>query len=241
MKKIIAFISALAVTLACGLSAPTEPLVGNIAVTPMPLIKGGSAIFNFTISNPNDSPLENYRLILGYSLENESSIIQVTEQTINIEAKGTFEQSIPWTVDFEAQPNSKYVARLLVLTDSGSTALETSTPLEFTQISVNLNINQSQLKQGDQAFVTVQVNNPSGINLEGYMLSIGYGAENDPSMFLITQDIPLTLSAGGTFSQEIPWLVDYIPTSGNYEVRAVILQSSIQIATIEIPITLTTP
>ena len=36
-------------------------------------------------------------------------------------------------------------------------------------------------------------------------------------------ELPLSLGAGETFSQEIAWTVDYIPSSGSYEVRAVLL------------------
>lgn len=241
MKKIFMLIALLLPMLACGMFASPEPLQGSLAVAPAPIIKGSSVEFQVKISNPNDAPVENYRLIVGYSLEGDSDITQVADQPLNIEANATFEQSIPWVVDLEAQPNTKYIARLLVLTDSGSTALEASTPLEVAQLSISINIDQAQLTQGNQAVISVQVNNPSAVNIEGYMLSVGYGAENDASMVMITQAIPLTLSAGGNFSQEIPWTVDYVPASGNYEVRALITQSNVQIATAETPVTITLP
>lgn len=77
--------------------------------------------------------------------------------------------------------------------------------------------------------------------MQGYTLSVGYGAAGDSSSYMI-QDLPINLKAGETFSQDITWKLDYVPSSGNYEIRAaLIMPGSVFVTQSALPITLTAP
>jgi hypothetical protein len=63
----------------------------------------------------------------------------------------------------------------------------------------------------------------------------------DSSSYLI-QDLPINLKAGETFNQDITWVLDYVPASGNYEVRAaLIMPGSVFVTQSVTPVTLTAP
>jgi hypothetical protein len=130
---------------------------------------------------------------------------------------------------------------MILLSDENVELAQVSSAVEFVAPQVTVMVNPGQFSQNDQALIQVQVNNTADVPMQDYTLSIGYGEENDISMILI-QEIPINLQAGETYAQEIPWLVDYIPTSGNYEIRAVLLMpGSIFAAQADTPIVLTAP
>lgn len=242
MKNITLLAVMLAITFACALGAPPIPPEATISIAPSPLVQGAQSTLTVHINNPGTKPLENYRLIVGYSQENDVSIVNISEVPLTVEAGGVFEQIVPWHVDFQPVPGAKYLLRLLVLTTEGEQVLETSAPLEFAQIVVAVSVNPTQLIQNGQALINVQVTNPSGVKLEGYTLMVGYNVENDPSIMPIQDNIPLTLDAGQTYTQDIPWTVDYIPASGNYEVKAILLApGNTQVALATTPVMLTMP
>lgn len=242
MKKIISLLVLIIINVACALGTPSAPPEVTISITPSLLIQDAQTSIKVSIKNPNNDALENYRLIVGYSQENDASIVNIKELPLTVEAGGTFEQTIPWRVDFQPVPNAKYLLRLLILTADGEQVLETSFPLEFTQIAVSVSVTPTQLNLNDQAIIKVEVNNPSGVKLEGYTLMVVYNVENDTSMLPVQDIIPISLDAGQSFTQDISWTVDYIPANGAYEVQAILLApGNIQVALAKTPITLSIP
>jgi len=221
------------------LPPPPPELSANISSSP--LLQGSQAIIHVKVTNPSKDEWQNYKLLVGYAQENDPSMTQIAELPLSLAAGQTFEQDVTWLANFQPIEGAKYQIRLALVSADNTSLGETSISVEFTQPTVSISINPTQLTQGAQAVINVQVNNPSGVEMQGYTLSIGYGAVGDQSSYMI-QDLPINLKAGETFGQDITWTVDYVPTSGNYEVRAaLIMPGSVFVTQAVAPITLTAP
>jgi hypothetical protein len=223
-----------------GCTPPAPPEL-SVNVASSPLLQGSQATIHVRVTNPSKDDWQNYKLLLGYAAENDPSMVQILEVPLSLAAGQTFEQDVPWLANFQPGESLKYQVRLALVSEESAPLAETSTPIEFVQPTVSVNINPAQLTQGVQAVISLQVANPSGVEMQGYTLNVGYGAEGDSSSYVI-QDLPINLKAGETFSQDITWTVDYIPSSGNYEVRAaLIMPGSVLVTQSAVPITLTAP
>ena len=206
-----------------------------------PLLQGSQATVHIKVINPSKDDWQNYKLLIGYSSENDPSMVQISELPLSLAAGKTFEQDVLWLANFQPAEGLKYQVRLALVSADGAPLGDTSTSVEFTKPTVSVAINPAQLAQGVQAVIKLQVSNPSGVEMQGYKLSVGYGLQTDPSNYMI-QDLPINLKAGETFTQDITWVVDYVPSSGNYEVRAsLIMPGSIFVTQSVSPITLTAP
>ena len=193
-----------------------------VSVSPSSLMQGAQATVHVRAENPGNDDLETCDLILGYATENDPSVIMITDLPLSLPAGGIFEQDVPWTIDFQPDADASYQVQLMLLTSDGTSLAEISVPVEIVQPVVTISVNPVELSQGSQAAVSVQVTNPSGADMEGITLMVGYGAEGGTSIYPI-QEIPLSIPAGETFSQDIPWTVDYVPSGGSYEVSATLL------------------
>ena len=111
----------------------------------------------------------------------------------------------------------------------------------FLEPTISVEINPDRLAWGDQTTIRVEAVTPGESDLDGLTLVILYGAENDPGGVVI-HERPLSLGAGETTSQEIAWTVDYIPSSGSYEVRAaLLLPDNVQLTLAVAPVELLSP
>lgn len=220
---------------------PPPPPELSVSVLSAPLLQGSQATVHVKVTNPSKDNWQNYKLLVGYAQENDPSMTQIAELPLSLAAGQTFEQDVAWLADFEPAEGAKYQVRLVLISAESSPLGETSAVVEFTQPTVSVSVNPTQLTKGTQALISLQVNNPSGVEMQGYTLSVGYGLVGDSSSYLI-QDLPINLKAGETFSQDITWVLDYVPASGNYEVRAaLIMPGSVFLTQSVTPITLTAP
>jgi hypothetical protein len=204
-------------------------------------LQGSQATIHAKVTNPSKDDWKNYKLLVGYAPENDPNMIQISEIPLSLAAGQTFEQDVTWLANFQPAEGVKYQVRLALVSAENSHLGETLAVVEFTQPTVSVSVNPTQLTQGTQATISLQVNNPSGVEMQGYTLSVGYGVVGDSSSYLI-QDLPINLKAGETFSQDITWVLDYVPASGNYEVRAaIIMPGSVFVTQSVTPVTLTAP
>lgn len=241
MKKHIALLSAVLLVIVLAGCTPPPPPELSVSVAASALLQNSQTTVHVRVTNPGKKDWENYKLLVGYAPENDPNMIQISELPLSLAGGQTFEQDIPWLANFQPAEGLKYQVRLALVSAENSPLGETSTSLEFVKPTVTVAINPTQLTQGTQAVINVQVSNPSGVEMQGYTVSIGYGAENDPSSIMI-QDLPINLKAGETFAQDISWLVDYVPASGNYEVRAaLIMPGALFLTQSAVPVTLTAP
>ncbi len=201
---------------------PPPPPELSISISSSPLLQGSQATIHVKVTNPGKDDWQNYKLLIGYAPENDPSMVQISELPLSLAAGQTLEQDITWLVNFQPAEGAKYQVHLALVSAENAPLGETSAVVEFAQPTVSVSVNPTQLTQGTQAVIRLQVNNPSGVEMQGYTLSVGYGAEGDASSYSI-QDLPINLKAGESLSQAIPWTLDYVPASGNYEVRAAII------------------
>jgi hypothetical protein len=242
MKKYIVILSLVLslVVLLAGCTPPPPPEL-SVSISSSPLLQGSQATIHVKVVNPSNDDWQNYKLLVGYAPENDPSMVQISELPLSLAAGQTFEQDVNWLVNFQPAESLNYQVRLALVSTDNAPLGETSTSVEFTKPTVSVAINPAQLAQGTQAIINLQVSNPSGVEMQGYTLSVGYGLQTDPSNYMI-QDLPINLKAGETFKQDITWVVDYVPSSGNYEVRAsLIMPGSIFVTQAVTPITLTAP
>ena len=208
---------------------------------PSPLTQGTQTDIFIRIDNPENNTIQDAKLMIGYAREGDSGIVQISEIPLSLSEGESFKQYVPWKIDFQPVQGGHYQVYLILLSADNTELAQVSAEVEFTEPQVSVSINTPQLAQNDQALIQVQVNNTADVAMQDYTLSIGYGEENDISMILI-QEMAINLQPGETFAQEIPWLVDYVPASGAYEIRAVLLmQGSIFVAQAETPVILTAP
>lgn len=242
MKKYIVMILTLAVFLtSCAPPAPPPPPELSVSTSSFVLMQGAQVSIHVKVVNPSKDDWQNYKLLVGYAQENDSGTVQISELPLSLAAGQTFEQEVAWLANFQPVEGVKYQVRLTLVSTENSPLGETSTTVEFVQPSVSVSINPTQLTQGSQAVINLQVKNPADVEMKGYTLSVGYGIVGDASSYFI-QDLPINLKAGETFNQEITWVLDYLPSSGDYEVRAaLIMPGSIFVTQAETPVTLTTP
>lgn len=242
MKKYIVILSAI-LALAAFLSGctPPPPPELSVSISPSSLLQGSQATIHVKVVNPSNDDWQNYKLLIGYAPENDPSMVQISELPLSLAAGQTFEQDVVWLANFQPAEGLKYQIRLALVSADSSPLGDTSTSVEFTKPTVSVAINPTQLTQGTQAVINLQVSNPSDAEMQGYTLSVGYGLQTDPSNYMI-QDLPINLKAGETFTQDISWVVDYVPSSGNYEVRALLITpDSVLVTQSASPITLTAP
>jgi hypothetical protein len=233
-------IALLLVVLLPGCTPPPPPEL-SVSVSSSPLLEGSQATVHVRVTNPSADDWQNYKLLIGYAPENDPSMVQISEVPLSLAAGQTFEQDVPWLANFQPAEGLKYQVRLALVSAENAPLGETSAAIEFVHPTVAVNINPTQLTQGTQAVISLQVTNPSGVEMQGYTLSVGYGAAGDSSSYMI-QDLPINLKAGETFSQDITWKLDYVPSSGNYEIRAaLIMPGSVFVTQSALPITLTAP
>ncbi len=242
MKKRIVILSVvLSLVILLSACTPPPPPELSVSISSSPLLQGSQATIHVKVTNPSKDDWQNYKLLIGYAPENDPSMVQISELPLSLAAGQTFEQDVTWLANFQPAEGIKYQVRLALVSAESAPLGETSAGVEFTQPIVSVAINPTQLAQGTQAVISLQVNNPSGVEMQGYTLSVGYGAETDSSSYMI-QDLPINLKAGETFSQDITWTVDYVPASGNYEVRAsLIMPGAVFVTQSASPITLTAP
>jgi len=242
MKKYIVILSIVLslVVLLSGCTPPPPPEL-SVSISSSPLLQGSQATIHAKVTNPSKDDWKNYKLLVGYAPENDPNMIQISEIPLSLAAGQIFEQDITWLANFQPAEGVKYQVRLALVSAENSHLGETLAVVEFTQPTVSVSVNPTQLTQGTQATISLQVNNPSGVEMQGYTLSVGYGVVGDSSSYLI-QDLPINLKAGETFSQDITWVLDYVPASGNYEVRAaIIMPGSVFVTQSVTPVTLTAP
>jgi len=242
MKKHIVLLSvvlSLAVLLA-GCTPPPPPEL-SVSISSSPLLQGSETTIHVRATNPSKDDWQNYKLLVGYAQENDPSMYHIAELPLSLAAGQTFEQDVPWLANFQPAEGVKYQVRLALVSADSAPLGETSASVEFVKPTVSVTVNPIQLSQNTQAVISLQVTNPSGVEMQGYTLSVGYGAKNDSSSIMI-QDLPINLKAGETFSQDITWTVDYVPSSGNYEIRAALIMPGAVFITQSVsPITLTSP
>jgi len=243
MKKHIVVILSVVlsfVILLPGCTPPPPPEL-SVSISSSPLLQGSQATIHVKVINSGKDDWQNYKLLIGYAQENDPSMVQISASPLSLAAGQTFEQDVAWLTNFQPVEGGKYQVRLALVSADSAPLGETSAFVEFTQPTVSVAINPTQLTQGTQAVISLQVNNPSGVEMQGYTISVGYGAVTDASSYMI-QDLPLNLKPGETFSQDITWTVDYVPASGNYEIRAaLIMPGAVFVTQSTSPITLTAP
>ena len=229
--------------LACAMLSPKETPKPEVTLTlpPAPFSEGAQSSLHVRVTNPGETDLSDLTLVLGYAREDDVNLVMIQQIPLTLTAGQVFEQDIPWRVDFHPDPDAKYVAKLMLLSSEKTSLAEMSTALTFAQPELSITITPTELTSDTQATISIKITNPTSAAWNGYSLGIGYSAENDASMILIT-NIPISLAGGESLSQEIPWQVDYIPASGSYKVRAVLLSpENVQRAIAETPVTLRAP
>jgi hypothetical protein len=190
------------------------------------------------VTNPSGTDMEDYTLELGYAPENDPSFYQIAELPLSLAAGQEYKHDVHWNADFQPSPGLRYQLRLMLLSPENVSLAETSAPIDLVEPELIITINPVQLKKNTKATINVQVSNPGSSSWQDYTLSISYGAENDTSSYLI-KEIPLSINAGETFIQDIPWTVNYIPTSGNYTLYArILLPDNVLFVETKTPITL---
>ena len=242
MKKHIVILTILIslVILLAGCTPPPPPELA-VSISSSPLLQGSQATVHVKVKNPSEDDWQNYKLLVGYAPENDPNMGHISELPLSLAAGQTFEQDVAWLTNFQPVEGYKYQVRLALVSEENTHLGETSAPIEFTQPTVSVSINPTELNQDAQAVINVQVNNPSGVEMQNYTLGVGYGAKNDSSSYVI-QDLPINLKAGETFNQDIAWIIDYIPSGGEYEIRAALITpESVHVTQAVSPITLIDP
>ncbi len=213
----------------------------EVSLAASSLMYGTQTTVHVRVENPGSDDWDSYELTLGYAPEGDLDMYVISDLPLSLPAGQVFEQDLPWTVDFEPDPTTGYQVRLMLLTSDGTSLAETAVPVAFVEPAVAISVVPVELGQGSQATVSVQVSNPSGVDMEGLTLLVAYGAEGGTSLFPI-QEIPLSLPAGETFSRDIPWTVDYVPPAGSHEVSATLLLPGMEVwVSAATPVTLSAP
>ncbi|HTY23414.1 MAG TPA: hypothetical protein VMC85_09815 [Desulfomonilaceae bacterium] len=110
--------------------------------------------------------------------------------------------------------------KCLFLIFSLSFLLAACSPSRYPELTVSLS--GASLMQGVQAIIHVHVSNPDQEDRPGMKLLLGISKNEDSAMSLI-QEIPISLNAGQTFEQDVPWYVDLKPVdSSSYLFRSVL-------------------
>jgi hypothetical protein len=225
---------------ATSVDIPAAPVL-SVSVTPSALMQGAQATVHVRVQNAGTADWEPYNLVVGYGVEGGSSVTQIETLTITLSAGQVFEQDVSWTVDFTPEPDSAYQIELLLLMPDGTLLGEAAAPVAIVQPALTLSLDPLEPRMGSRVVITVQVINPSGADMDGITLIVGHGPAADSSMFPI-QEIPLSIQAGETFSQEIPWVVNYSLSGGDYQIKAILIDSdNVLIVSTEAPLTLPAP
>jgi len=160
--------------------------------------------------------------LVGYGGENNLiNIINIQTISLTSEVGELFEEDIIWRVDY-VPDDQKYRAVLSLLKPDSSILDETSVAVEFVKPTMVISMTPNQLTSNSAAVIHIQVNNPSGADMHDYKLLIGYAAKEDAGMYSIG-DVPLSLAAGGTFEKDIGWNERFVPSSGEFELRMILL------------------
>jgi hypothetical protein len=241
MKKRFLTLSLLLIILlllpAC--SSHQQPPELSISVSSPSLLYGSTVKVHVKITNPNQQDWKDYKALVGYAPENDANMIEIATLPLNLAGGETFEKDVEWMANLQPVEGVNYQVRMEIVKSDNTSVAEARTAIEFAKPTVSVSIDQTDLKAGSQAVIHVEVANPSGVQMHGYKVSLGYGLQSDTSAVLI-QELPVDLKAGETSRQDIAWKVDYIPASGTYDISAVLLlPDSEQAATASTAVNLT--
>lgn len=214
----------------------SDPPVLSVSVAPSALARGTEAIIHVRVENPGESDWETRNLLVGYGEDDFESLILIEEIPVTLPAGEAFEQDVSWTVDFQPEPDARYQIKLVLTLPDGMHLGEAAVPVEFVQLGLSVSLDPAEPPMGSQVMITVQLTNPSGADLEGVTLIVGHGPVVDTVLYPI-EEIPVSVKAGETFSQEIPWVVDYSLSDGEYQVMVLLLSpENILISSAEAPV-----
>jgi hypothetical protein len=178
---------------------------------------GTEAHIHVQVSNPSRLDLQGYTLEVWYTSEN----IVIQSIPLSSESSEAFKKDITWQVDYVPRTGNSE-ARLVLLTPDMTMSAETAVPIKFVVPTLAVSITPIQLTSNTSATIHIQVNNPSDADWHGYELLVGYAAKGEIEMTVI-QDIPLSLAAGKVFEQDIRWAERRVPSSGEYEIRVILV------------------
>lgn len=212
------------------------PPVLSVSISPSVLMKGTEATIHLRVENPGESDWEPRDLLVGYGEEDSGSTILIKKIPITLPAGQVFEQDVSWIVDFQPKPDARYQINLALILPDGKYLGEAIAPVEFVQLGLSVSLDPAEPLMGSRVIITVELTNPSGADLESVTLFVGHGPVVDPVLYPI-EEIPVSVKAGETFSQEVPWVVDYSLSDGEYQVMVLLLSSeNILIASAEAPV-----
>ena len=242
MKKKQGVIFSLILLIGIFLSRCTQHPLPELAVSisSSTLLQGSRAVIHVKVINPSKNNWKDYKLIISYTTEKDQSTGQIAELPLSLVAGQTFEQDIPWFANFRSNEELNYQVRLTLISTDSVPLAETSMPIQLVQPTVTVSVNPTQLSQGEQATIGLQVNNPSGVEMQNCILRVSYGEKNMDGYMI--QDLPINLKAGETFNQDITWTAVSVPFDRKYEIRTILIKkdSSLEVHS-EVPIMLTAP
>ena len=194
----------------------------SITVSPDRLMEGVEARIHVRLTNPGGLDLNGYTLLVGYGPQNDMlSVIAIQTIPLTSEVGELFEKDIIWQVDYI--PDNRDYAVELSLLDPGSFVLdEISVAVEFVEPTLVISVTPTELTPNSEATIRIQVKNPGDADMNDYTLLLGYAANDDAEMFSI-RDITFSLAAGEVLEQDIRWDERFVPHSGQYELRMVLL------------------